>query len=40
MEKNPLKDTIKNLIKEKGPLSFGQFFDICLTDPKNGYYMN
>lgn len=27
------------MIKESGPISFGQFFSICLTDPEFGYYM-
>ena len=39
-EKNELKETLKNEIEKNGAMSYSEFFHRCLTDEKNGYYMN
>lgn len=34
----PLAERIKTLIRANGPISVADYFAICLSDPKDGYY--
>ena len=36
----PLADRIKSLIRSNGPISVADYFSICLSDPKDGYYQS
>jgi SAM-dependent MidA family methyltransferase len=35
---NPLRAKIEQEIRERGPISFSRYMDLCLYDPGHGYY--
>src|SRR5579863_2889101 len=35
---NPLRQKIEQEIRERGPIPFSRYMDVCLYDPDHGYY--
>jgi SAM-dependent MidA family methyltransferase len=35
---NPLRHKIEHEIRERGPISFSRYMELCLYDPEHGYY--
>ncbi|HWW15713.1 MAG TPA: SAM-dependent methyltransferase [Candidatus Dormibacteraeota bacterium] len=35
---NPLRQKIEQEIRERGPIPFSRYMELCLYDPKHGYY--
>lgn len=35
---NPLREKIEQEIRERGPISFSRYMELCLYDPEHGYY--